>query len=931
MVFKVGANMRRKPATYGKVLNKSALGSYNQVPGVDIGAETSELYQHDEVLRRTRKDGSTKLRRPEVSYNSQATHPIYSCTTRIPTNGGFNTMDGQNSVWEGEFTTRGCVQGQNSSLNELRYPHNSPTAGTGKKRSVRKGDDTVVDNHTQDAGFDSVDLQRCTDTGSGTGEESLKTVPDQYYMSSIPNGLRPGMPKNIKLYQGSLAKQLQYVINDFDQWRAFKHSYQNVSSDNSSSICSLPSDCQQQTRRAALALSEEVLPSEMEHADTMTVVGSVSMLKINPAIGPKESYSIDNHVLPHLNKDTSTSVRAISTDGCMKAERPITTHSPSQNEGMKLIRLSRSKLSQPHLHGSSANVLELSSSFCKRLTAIEGKSEIRRLKRRKIKDRLHDFKLERLKQDFCSREECKVSGNYRYAPFNDLDPNTPLNTPRPTNSSQISGKYGTVLRTITGVKLSSSKVTYARQRTYLNDDSTEAAVQLRISKDIDFSKEYSPTSHTVDLPGLATTLSYARIDAGKIQLDNPQKNVLRSIHELRDAGENERLLGETETILDDLNDPRVSLLPLKRNQLLSLTLKLQTLEYRRRFADSNFEARFLMHIGSNTDEIVIILLLIALLYLVEGPRSLHALALLTCERVATCLGGLLNDTGDILAIAGKYQSSVSRGFQEDLIKLCESVHGSSSWQFSQLPRLTLRTLSLQCLECLVRHVRKAGSTFNVVSQDMTERLLDMIISCQSVPPAKRGLVTAADLRLALLILEASTTIQPAARNVGQYTWTSHCIEKAAHLFCLIKDWPQNEIENWLINLKLRLCLNLTNNDTVACKIFSRSEVIDVSLSVIKYGFRNRPIEESEEYQALQFESLILTLGLLINLAELSETARNLIVAPHSERDGYLDELMRHFLFGLKRSSKVKEINVHLERYGKLIASRCSRQWTCIKT
>ena len=74
-------------------------------------------------------------------------------------------------------------------------------------------------------------------------------------------------------------------------------------------------------------------------------------------------------------------------------------------------------------------------------------------------------------------------------------------------------------------------------------------------------------------------------------------------------------------------------------------------------------------------------------------------------------------------------------------------------------------------------------------------------------------------------------------------------------------------------IALRLCLNLTNNNPPNCDAFAMDNVISSILGLVVEGFRGLHIDNAEDKRAEVLDTLLLALGLMINLAEHSDAVR----------------------------------------------------------
>ncbi|KAJ6179150.1 hypothetical protein N7519_009611 [Penicillium mononematosum] len=131
--------------------------------------------------------------------------------------------------------------------------------------------------------------------------------------------------------------------------------------------------------------------------------------------------------------------------------------------------------------------------------------------------------------------------------------------------------------------LRGSRVTYARQRSFLDD--------LIMSEDLSTHNASSGPKHRSQ--SIQRQLNYEATSSARLIVPNEDTNEdgsVRSIHELRQAGGNARYRGAVEAIFEDIEDPQNSLTG-RCNAFLQLCGKLLDTGLKRRFVECNFDKR----------------------------------------------------------------------------------------------------------------------------------------------------------------------------------------------------------------------------------------------------------------------------------------------------------------------------------------------------
>ncbi len=455
------------------------------------------------------------------------------------------------------------------------------------------------------------------------------------------------------------------------------------------------------------------------------------------------------------------------------------------------------------------------------------------------------------------------------------------------------------------------KVTYARQRSYLTDNDLEEAamIGLPIPPEPNDRKGYGRRGLGDRIPQLKSIQS--RDEEFGDPVDS-QGGTMRSIHELREAGGNVRLISELEAILDEICDHQPGSTSIRRSRLIDLVTKLEEPANCRLFIDQGLESRLMADFGLGNDLITNGLLVAALLQLMTCSSSTLLLTQVGDDRVVSFLIDLLGSDQDILSYARLRGNNVSKAAQVDLKDLCAALLKSTAWRAGRPSVLSCHVLSLQCLEYLVRQTREAGSLSEVLSAPAIRRVVATSVPPLPTLPPQPGATTAICLELAISIIE-SCTIGNAAECQASL-WAGETLERVIGLLPLLALWKGEECGTSR-TLTLRLYLNLTNNSPGLCEDFSTPEVISVMFGIVILHFEQLADRTLETDKALLLDDLILSLGSLINLADLSKIARQLMMDLRHDSQSYLDILLQLFMNKSKGAAEVR----NSPAAGKLVA------------
>jgi len=469
------------------------------------------------------------------------------------------------------------------------------------------------------------------------------------------------------------------------------------------------------------------------------------------------------------------------------------------------------------------------------------------------------------------------------------------------NTSRENSQQSSSSQAVPRIQNGGPKITYSRQRSYLTESDVNEAELLTLS---DLGSQETNSGRFRTRPGPPKLQTLQSLSEELDEAPDSQASAPKSIHELREAGTNARLLKDIEALLDDIDSGSSVPIALKRSGLLDIATKLQQPEFCRRFLDHSLETRLFSQFGQSNDVVADILLMAALLPIMANSSSPHVLSQLLDRRVVDLLGRHFHSSQDLAAMVRSRELKMSKVLQADIGSFCASLLVSSAWRNGRPTQITGRVVSLQCLEYLVRHLREAGSTSDLLPQILVDRLLDILALSQEAFSSSvlvQSHIT--DTELALSILESSTITQPASSDGKHLPWSIECLEKMEKFLTLVQECSGEGLETFR-TLALRLCLNLTNNSRSRCEAFSTLGIIRSSLAVIETSFQHLSAGLTGKAQALTLDNLVLSLGLLINLAEWSKSSRELYMTKHEGMAAPLDTLSRLFQTNLARTSEV---------------------------
>ena len=450
-------------------------------------------------------------------------------------------------------------------------------------------------------------------------------------------------------------------------------------------------------------------------------------------------------------------------------------------------------------------------------------------------------------------------------------------------------------------------VTYEHQRSYLTEEMVDEADLLKVPLLPDpaiakSSRRSKATGKAPNLPGLPSRQGPFEIEEG---LDDTGSGPTQNIHELRQAGGNARLLGSMEAMLDDIDPKRALSLTTRRNGLFDLYRSLAQPASCQAFIDHGLVDTFVEQFDESLDDVTSILVMSCLASVLGQRCPMHLLTLINDAQGFEFLGARLQSSEEVIKLVRKRVLNLSRVMQQEFVQFSESLLASSMWAEETPPCLTARTLSLHCLEALMRHLREAGCVVDAISQQMISSLVDVAASAVDTSNTSSNLVpniSSTEFRQAISILEYTTTISPTT-DMHKTAWTTASIEQTSQMLPTLcnhngDQWGKARL------LLFRLCLNLTNESSSTCEIFGKPEIVQAVVSMALSGFRSLDDEDDDESYTIVLGNVVLALGLLTNLAESSEAARLQFLKRSQGNKTSLDRLLQLFNSNVARASEV---------------------------
>lgn len=385
------------------------------------------------------------------------------------------------------------------------------------------------------------------------------------------------------------------------------------------------------------------------------------------------------------------------------------------------------------------------------------------------------------------------------------------------------------------------RLTYAKTRSYLQETNPEDA--LLISMDLD------------------DNLGFEGDNMGDEEEDLSSQ--VRARHELKRRGQQTAFQWETETSIDDISSKSSN--AVRRNAMMELCTKMANDSFTSQLLDSSLAHQFFKNISSNDEIVFDFTTAVAFIFILKTNPTSTVLDQICGSGIIATLVKLASNTIDIRRIAKDRKTNLSKIAQEFVEKFRTLVQDCPIWISPKPEKVSPQLVALKALESLVVDMRSAGSTVLLIDQDDISQLIDAALH-----PAERlksGTGSSQDILVLDLIISILEAVSSAKQK--QPTWPTGTLQRLADLLPVFFQ-PDMTTSTMLA---VKLCLNLTNNKPKACQPFSGPRFVQPLVSSITRKFGLLDTRNKLEQRTEVLETLILSLGAMINLAEFNDQAR----------------------------------------------------------
>jgi hypothetical protein len=437
-----------------------------------------------------------------------------------------------------------------------------------------------------------------------------------------------------------------------------------------------------------------------------------------------------------------------------------------------------------------------------------------------------------------------------------------------------------------------SRLTYAKERSHLSD----MVVEVGDLRDLPNSRLVSsmPISPLGRINQVAVD-SQALEDSDEVSA----ANAVKSIHELRQAGINNRFERDMETHFEDIEPRSNPSKALRTQALLQLIQKLKRPGLARQFIEVGMTRRLAECAEVDLDTISAILLVHAIssLLVLNHMSVQHVLA--AFQAIVILSPNLLTHSESFNKLATDRKQNLSKALSRELVAFGKSTQiepwsGTIQWTPQHVAIFALE----QSLR-IIRELRAVPADFPAALFNQILVVLTTVCEKEVNSETQPQMVTAA-----LTILEFSAAYQLPLEHEDGLNIALNYRMLADLVIGLMANSPLEDAD--LRSIALRLIVSLTNNEPRVCAALAVTGLIPTVFAVVQEEFPrlSEDADRGNEFDTSTLDMVIMALGCLLNLADCSSEARKQMYALSNTKSNGLHWLVSVFN---QRAGKAEEV------------------------
>jgi hypothetical protein len=410
----------------------------------------------------------------------------------------------------------------------------------------------------------------------------------------------------------------------------------------------------------------------------------------------------------------------------------------------------------------------------------------------------------------------------------DIDSNTAVESQAPQASTGFGNR---------------SRFTYAKSRSYLQEENPEDAFLMSLDAD--------------DPLVLGSQSKDSQTE------DDDEASQARPKHELIRQGQNTEFQWTNAMFIDDIAATSSS--SIRRSTLLELSTKMANETFAHALLDSSLAHQFLTNIAAEGEVIFNFAAAAATMFMLQASPTYTTLDQVYRSGLVVLLSKLLDNDTDIQHTAKDRKTNLSKIARESVIGFRSTVVSASLCLTSKPHTVSPRLVALTALDSLVTGLREAKNLEPIINQGTLDKLVDIASAA-----AERCRTHSGDedakwvLRLVVSTLEAVSLAKQ-----KPLVWSARLLQNLAVSLPVVFQIG----EALSITMAVKLCMNLTNNKPKACQQFSKPGFVQPLVHSIVSRMKHLQASLEDEQRTEVLDTLILSLGAMINLTEHNDEAR----------------------------------------------------------
>ncbi|KAG5917482.1 hypothetical protein E4U42_007220 [Claviceps africana] len=339
---------------------------------------------------------------------------------------------------------------------------------------------------------------------------------------------------------------------------------------------------------------------------------------------------------------------------------------------------------------------------------------------------------------------------------------------------------------------------------------------------------------------------------------------IKSVHELRRAGANNRFADEMDDLLYRIGLPSTNDLTMRRNALCELVQKLQRKDFLRHFRDHASRDAIAREIGNETDSICGFALTAALICFLSSAPAPNLLRQLANDGIGKLLARLLSMDGDIAVMAAQRRLNLPRNTKLSVGEVKAILQRLPIWHGYQPTSISPRTAALQ-LMALLSQCADAALLDQILME--SQRAIISVATWAS----EQGSFDDVDYALTVFTLQtqSSAGVSPRLNSDG-----GHPTRISSLLLKAIQRWPSGRTD--LESAVLKLALNTTNAEDEAAAFGDPQLSAKLAVCISELFASVHAAIWLGKLESEKYDELLLMLGVMINIMEHCSSARRAV-------------------------------------------------------